>query len=172
MKLGALAAIVIVLAHPAAGQTARGNDDGQQDLFAMYCVGVLDATAEKLKTTPRSCLHNESVDSCLDKRAVIDGAIADARYRRERFFSFLLRRFAAGMTQPEGTSTHYREKGLADFKTCQEARDRDFRRTSAGCAKFCTGEVPSPQCRQCYEAAEPAVCQSVSRCSDTSLLPM
>ena len=32
------------------------------------------------------------------------------------------------MTQPEGTSTHYREKGLADFETCQEARDRDFRR--------------------------------------------
>jgi hypothetical protein len=35
------------------------------------------------------------------------------------------------------------------------------------CSSSASGEVPGPQCRQCYEAAEPAVCQSVSSCSDS-----
>lgn len=147
---------------------ARAEEATQLDRIAAYCVAVLDTQRAAAQREPRkNCLSSDDRATCELIATAARQRDEDTRYRRERFFSYLLRR--APLVNLEFTKA-LKDRGIADATACQSWRDQSWPERSKGCESVCRGPY-TIECQRCYEGGESAVCQSVRRCDDPSLLP-
>jgi hypothetical protein len=85
------AALLLVWAIVQTGTVSAADDAVHQlDLFAAYCIGVLDSLAARQKQAPANrCSSLETKIACEDRAAGIQQRISDTGYRRDRFERYL-----------------------------------------------------------------------------------
>ena len=158
------------------GTASAGNDIvHQQDLFAAYCIGVLDSLATRQKQAPPNrCSSLETKIACDDRAASIQQRISDTGYRRDRFERYLkTRAMALGerVTILEAVGPPLRTMGAADLANCEDYRAAHWERFSRNCEQVCSAGATKGDCGDCLRRQDPAVCHSVERCEDPALLP-
>lgn len=162
------------VAQPGAASAA---DDivHQQDLFAAYCVGVLDSLAARQKQAPPNrCSSLETKIACDDRAASIQQRISDTGYRRDRFERYLkIRATTLGerMAVLEAAAPSLRAMGASDLAACEDYRAAHWERFSRNCEQVCSAGTTKGDCGDCLRRQDPAVCHAVDRCEDPALLP-
>jgi hypothetical protein len=153
---------------------AKADVVEQSDLFAIYCIGVLDASLSRRVNASSACLPNETKERCADRANLVKQHNLDDAYRRARFERYLKVRAAtsterATMLSAAGQAT--RQTGATDLATCLDYRGEHFLRWSDECSAVCEGNSWKVDCSVCLHKQEPAVCSSIERCNDPALLP-
>ena len=147
----------------------------QRDLFAAYCVGVLDSLAARQKQAPPNrCSSLETKIACDDRAASIQQRISDTGYRRDRFERYLkIRATTLGerMAVLEAAAPSLRAMGAADLAACEDYRAAHWERFSRNCEQVCSAGTTKGDCGDCLRRQDPAVCHAVDRCEDPALLP-
>lgn len=147
----------------------------QTDLFALYCIGVMDASAARRAAgPPHQCIGSESKQECDDRAEAIRRNGADIAYRRGRFERYLKARVTLSSDRGALINTAsgpLQRSGSTDLAACLDYTADRFPRNFARCEKACGVTTWSIECRNCQDAETPAVCKSVQLCDDPSRLP-
>lgn len=154
---------------------AKADVVEQSDLFALYCIGVLDASVRLRASATSACAPWETKELCADRATGVNQKNMDDAYRRARFESYLKVRVASSTeraTMLGASGQAMRQIGAADLATCQEHRAAHWMRWGEDCRTVCEGNSrKSVDCSICFREQEPAVCASIERCNDPALLP-
>src|SRR5262249_24326804 len=134
---------------------ARAEKPTQLDWLAIYCVAVLDAEMAAAREPKTPC--NVGIEACEAFDRAARQRLQDTRYRRERFFSYVLLRAPESDLQRAPT---IRDRGAADAVSCRQQKIQAWPDRFKGCQDVCGGAFNS-ECLSCYQRGEPAVCQSV-----------
>ena len=167
--------VLVALSVVPAFNAAADEIAHQQDFFALYCIGVLDATAKRRAEMPsHQCFPIETKQACDDRAARFQQLNWDNTYRRGRFERYLNGRAATSAERAavlKAASPNLLQMGGADLVACLHYGAANLQRFGRTCEKACEGGAMSIDCLECFRREDIAVCKSVSRCDDPALLP-
>ena len=167
--------VLVALSVVSAFNAAADEIVHQQDFFAIYCIGVLDATAKRRAELPsHQCFPIETKQACDDRSRRFQQLNWDHAYRRGRFEGYLKGRTATSAARAaalKAASPNLLQMGSADLEACLHYGAASLRRFGSACEKACEGGAMSIDCLECFRREDIAVCKSVSRCEDPALLP-